>query len=76
MSLSNQNSFCFVAELPTGASTRSNSNWRKEKENLICGAMISGPDFRSGLGLKWDTRDLFQVWDRVLDLVLGPLFRH
>lgn len=69
MSLSNQNSFCFVAELPTGASTRSNSNWRKEKENLICGALISGPDFRFGLGLKWDTRNLFQVWDRVLDSV-------
>jgi hypothetical protein len=69
MSLSNQNSFCFVAELPTGASTRSNSNWRKEKDNLICGALISGPDFRSGLGLKWDSRNLFQVCDRVLDSI-------
>jgi hypothetical protein len=48
---------------------RSNSNWRKEKENMICGALISGPDFRSGLGLKWDIRNLFQVWDRVLDSV-------
>jgi hypothetical protein len=25
--------------------------------------------------LKWDIRNSFQVWDRVLDSVWGPLFR-